>query len=170
MAVHLPIGLVLIYPFLELAAAITRRRELVAVALTILAVAVISSLIASTSGEAAYDAAIQAGYGHDVLETHEDAAELVPWLLILLFAARLYLALKTRFGAWVGVVLGAGMVAYIIRVGDTGGELVYEHAVGVRPGAGPAPAVAPTFEDEAEEDTRAPHDAPENPRAHSVPR
>jgi uncharacterized membrane protein len=164
MAVHLPIGLLLLYPFLELGAALARRRAVEVVALSVLGVAVVASLVASTSGDAAYDAAIDAGYEHGVLEPHEELAELVPWLLILLFAARLYLALKTSFGAWVGVALGAGMVAFIIRVGATGGELVYEHGVGVRPGAGPVTdpraEPAPAYEDEAEEDTRAPHDGP----------
>lgn len=164
MAVHLPIGLVLLYPFLELAAAISRRRAVEVVALSVLGVAVVSSLVASTSGDAAYDAAIDAGYAHDVLETHEGSAELVPWLLISLFAARLYLALKTWFGPWVGVALGAGMVGFIVRVGSTGGDLVYEHGVGVRAGAGPAAASEtqpePSYQDEAEDDPSGPHDAP----------
>jgi len=136
-AVHLPIGLVLIYPFLELAAAISRRREVAVVALSLLGLAVISSLVASTTGEAAYDAAVDAGYTHGLLESHEDWAEQLPWLLIGLAGLRGYLAMKTSFGPWVGAALGLGVLGFTLQVGRTGGELVYEHGVGVKPGAGP---------------------------------
>lgn len=169
MAVHLPIGLVLLYPFLELAAAVTRRRELSIVALSVLGVAVVSSLFASTTGEAAYDAAVEVGYAHEILETHEELAERVPWLLIAGFAVRFYLELKTKFGAWVGAALGLGLIAFIIRVGDTGGELVYQHGVGVKRGAAADPKagqpVEARYEDEAEEDVSDPHEGlPQSPR------
>lgn len=162
MVVHLPIGVVLLYPFFELAAALTRRRELGAVSLALLGVAVISSLVASTTGEAAYDAAVTAGYDHALLGEHEEWAEMLPWALIAVFAARLYLAFETRFGPWVGVALGAALVAFVVQVGNSGGWLVYEHGVGVRPGAGPAAssedAPATVYEDEEAEDVAGPHD------------
>jgi len=175
MAVHLPIAIILLYPFFELAAAVTRKKELAVVALVFLGVGALTSLLATTTGEAAYDAAIAAGFEHAVLEDHESVAEMVPWLLLGIFGVRLFLALKASFGPWVGVGLGVAMAGFVLRVGQSGGDLVYEHGVGVEAGAGPPveaeedEALEAVFRDEAAEDVSDPHDdGGEGPEAYGA--
>ncbi len=131
-AVHFPVALVILYPFFELVAALTKRRDLGWVAIGVLGVAIAGSLFASATGEEAYDVAIAAGFSHDLLESHEELAEKLPWFLIAAFGVRLYLQFKQTYGAWVGFALGVVLQIIVLQVGYTGGKLVYEEGVGVR--------------------------------------
>ncbi|NJK88932.1 MAG: hypothetical protein HC923_05675 [Myxococcales bacterium] len=132
LVVHLPIGVLLVYPFLELAAAILKRRDVAMVAMGLLGVAAIATLVATTTGEAAYMEAEAAGFGHELLESHEELAEKLPWMVLALLAARVYGALKTSFGAWIGAIGGFVLIAVVVQVGHSGGKLVYDHGVGVK--------------------------------------
>jgi uncharacterized membrane protein len=133
--VHFPIAAVAFYPWLELARNLARQRSLGIAAMAMLGVGVVASMIASATGEAAYDVAIDRGFSHEVLESHEEYAEALPWALIVVLALRLYL--ERRYGAaplagWVGFGLGLALTGYVLWVGHTGGLLVYDHGVGVR--------------------------------------
>lgn len=142
MVVHLPIGIVLVYPWLELAGALTRKAEYGFAALGLLVAGLLGSMFASATGEEAYEHAESMGFSHDLLETHEEWAEMVPWVLVVLLAVRFWAGRKTRFGPWVGFGLGMLALGLIVQVGYTGGKLTYEHGVGVRgvePGAAEAP-------------------------------
>jgi uncharacterized membrane protein len=131
MAVHLPIGLVLVYPWLELAAAVSRRKSVWVVALSLLGVAVLGSMFASATGEAAYEHAESLGFSHALLETHEEWSEMVPWLLLGVLGLRLWAAFKVAWGPWLGFGLGLAATGFIVQVGLTGGNLTYGHGVGV---------------------------------------
>lgn len=132
MAVHLPIALILLWPCIDALGLVFRRGDLSALALGLLGVTVLLSMFATATGQFAYDAE-KAKFGTELLDTHADYANLVPWLLLLLVGARALAPVK--LGRWAhGVTIGLGfaMGAFIMVVGWTGGQLVYEHGVGVR--------------------------------------
>lgn len=144
LAVHFPIGVILIYPWVELTAAITRQAAYGFVAIGLLVAGTIGSMVASATGEAAFEHAVEKGFSVELLESHEEWSEATPWVFIVVLAFRLFLSKKTRFGAWAGFGLGLAAVAFVVQVGRTGGELVYQHGVGVK---GFAPkAAAPASE------------------------
>ena len=73
-------------------------------------------------------------------DRHADNANLVPWLLLLLAGVRAFAPQKLgRVGHWGAVALGLAASAFIVVVGASGGDLVYEHGVGVKVQAAPGP-------------------------------
>lgn len=133
MAVHLPIALVMLWPFIDGLGLLLRRPDVSAVALGLLCAAVGFSLFATATGQFAYDAALAEGVDRRLLDTHADYANLMPWVLLLLTAARAWAPTKLGLaGHWGAVVLGLGATAFMVFVGSTGGALVYDHGVGVK--------------------------------------
>ncbi len=133
MAVHLPIVLVLLWPIIDAVGVLFKRMEICQVALALLMLAIVTSLFATATGQAAFDAALAKGADPQVLNTHADNANLMPWLLLLLEAARWGGAFKLKKkGHIAAIVLGLFMWPFVIAVGDSGGKLVYEHAIGIR--------------------------------------
>ncbi|CAN0576110.1 unnamed protein product, partial [Laminaria digitata] len=112
--------------------------------LALLALAAISSLFATATGQAAFDAAVAQGVDPALLRTHTDNADLMPWILMALTALRAWLPTKwgTR-GHAAAVLLGACLVPLGFVVGQSGGKLVYEHGVGVQVGEPPVAGQAP---------------------------
>ncbi|MEM7675345.1 MAG: DUF2231 domain-containing protein [Myxococcota bacterium] len=132
-AVHLPIAFVLLWPVIDALGLTLKRFDLCALALGLLGVTVVLSLVATATGQFAYDAAAAQGVDLDLLDTHANYANLVPWLLLLIAAARGFGPQKYgALGHWGAILLGFAMAAFIVVVGGSGGELVYEHGVGVR--------------------------------------
>ena len=133
MVVHLPIALILLWPVIDGLGLALGRSDLSALALGLLCATVLFSLFATATGQFAYDAAIENGVSRRLLDTHADSANLVPWLILALAAVRAWLPTKLgRAGHWTAVALGVAAGAFIIVVGASGGELVYEHGVGVK--------------------------------------
>ncbi len=134
MAVHLPIGVALLYPWFELAGLLARQRSLQLGAMGLLVVGILASMFASATGEAAYDAAVEAGHEHALLQTHEVWSEKVVWALLLVLGVRFFVGRhRERLASWLGFGLGLGLIALVVMVGWTGGQLTYEHGVGVEP-------------------------------------
>ncbi len=132
LTVHLPIALVLLWPLVDLVGLVTRRREVSHVGLGLLGLALVSSLVATVTGQAAFDAAIAVGHAPERLDEHASLANLVPWALLLALVARLGGAAKLgRRGSFLGVLVGFGLWPFIYQVGHTGGRLVFEQGVGV---------------------------------------
>ncbi|MBI2374163.1 MAG: hypothetical protein HYV07_09200 [Deltaproteobacteria bacterium] len=133
MLVHVPIGLALIWPLVDLAGAAAKRPDVGTTAVVLLGLALPASLVATVSGQRAYDAAIAAGAAPELLDTHADYAGLFPWLLLAVLALRT-LGVK-KYGAplrWVSIALGLILIGFVVWIGSTGGELVFGHGVGVR--------------------------------------
>ena len=133
MAVHFPIVLVLLWPVIDAVGLLLKRIDLCRAALAMLVLAVITSLFATATGQAAFDAAIAKGVDAELLNTHADKSNLIPWLLLAIAAARFGLAqkLKTK-GQIAGIVLGVLLWPLLIATGDSGGKLVFDHGIGVR--------------------------------------
>ena len=100
MAVHLPIALILLWPIIDALGLALKRPDLSALALGLLCATVAISLFATATGQFAYDAAIADGVDPGLLATHADNANLVPWVLLLIAAAR---AVARRSWGWPGI-------------------------------------------------------------------
>ena len=132
LATHLPIAVALLWPLVDLVGLWLGRPDVSRTAVGLLGVGILSALIATVTGQAAYDAAIAAGRSPELLDTHGDPAGLVPWALLGLAALRTAGVQKLGRAAHVAaLVLGLAAAVWVGFIGHTGGRLVYEHGVGV---------------------------------------
>lgn len=139
-AVHLPLTLAVVWPWVDLFGVVLKRRDVSATAFGLLLLAAAASLVATATGQSEYDAAYAASVSVEVLDRHADVASLVPWVLIGLSAARGWGPSRGgRGGHWGSLGLGFAASVMIVYVGHTGGQLVYEHGVGVASSAARIP-------------------------------
>jgi uncharacterized membrane protein len=132
LAVHLPIALILLWPWIDLIGLVTSKAEVSLVGFCLLLLALPATLLATLTGQSAYDAALARGVATTLLDTHGDLAGSVPWLLLGLAAFRAVAPRKLgRPGRWSAIALGAAMAALIVWIARSGGALVYQHGVGV---------------------------------------
>jgi uncharacterized membrane protein len=102
------------------------------VGLALLLLAVLTSVVATATGQAAFDAAIAKGVDPALLNSHADNANLIPWALVVVAAVRIAGAQKLKQkGHIAGIVLGVMLWPLVIGTGGSGGKLVFEHAIGV---------------------------------------
>ena len=109
------------------------KEDLCRTALGLLALALLCALLATLTGQAAFDAALAKGYDAKLLERHTLDADLVPWMVLVLFLIRV--AGVQKFGRkahLLSLFLGFGLSGFLVLVAHEGGELVYEHGVGVK--------------------------------------
>jgi uncharacterized membrane protein len=132
LVIHFPIALIILWPIVEGIGLWTRRTDISHVALGFLVLALLASFIGTVTGQAAFDAAIERGANAEVLRLHSDKGDLVPWVMFIVVFMRTVGVLKLGRRAQIAsVVLGVLVWMLIWQVGDTGGELVYRHGVGV---------------------------------------
>ncbi|MCK6545970.1 DUF2231 domain-containing protein [Myxococcota bacterium] len=131
-SVHFPIVLVILWPILDAIGLAKQRPDLSKAGLALLIAAALSSLVASVTGQSDFDSAVAAGVDPKVLETHADAANVVPWALFLVLFTRVVGVLKWGVkGHWLAITLGVLAVPLVLSVGKSGGELVRKHGIGV---------------------------------------
>lgn len=139
LVVHFPIAGLIIAAALDLAALAIRRPDLSAAALYVQAIAAAGAVASYFSGEAAEEGAEHALEGQPlveaVLERHEDLGKILMIAAVVLVLGRAALASKglaDAAGAKVAVAALSLAVAALVGVtGYYGGELVYQHDVGV---------------------------------------
>lgn len=132
MAIHMPLALILLWPWVDGLGLKLSSPHLMRLGFGLLGLTAITSLFATATGQAAFDEAVRRGIDAELLRTHTDNADLMPWILLLLAAARAWVPKK--FGPrGHALVLVAGLLVWplAIDVGDSGGALVFEHGVGV---------------------------------------
>lgn len=149
--VHLPLALAVLTPALALLAMLAMRvgflpaRAWVAVVL-LQALMLGSAWAAQETGEAEEERALRV-VAERHIEDHEEAAE---WFLGLAAAALMLSAAGCLSGHWGRVAryatlgAGVGVLAAGLRVGHSGGELVYRHGAAAAYTESANPAVAPT--------------------------
>lgn len=132
LAVHLPIAVAMLWPLVDLVGLVLARPDVSRTAVGLLGLGVAGSLVATVTGQVAYDAAIARGFAPEVLDTHAGPADLVPWVLLLIGALRTFGVHKLgRMAHVAAVVAGLAVAGWVGFVGYSGGRLVYEHGVGV---------------------------------------
>lgn len=141
--VHFPVALALVAPAVDAVGQLFGRAQVAWTGVTLFGVAALSSLAATATGQAEYDAAYAAGVELGILDAHADVASAVPWALLGALALRLWLPTKLGHrGARLGLAGALAAAALVAWAGTTGGALVYEHGVGT-PGTGPGRVAPP---------------------------
>lgn len=132
LTVHFPIALAILWPILDLIGLVLKKPDLSRAAAGILIVAVVASFVSVVTGDSAFNEALAKKVDVELLNTHADNANLVPWAMVLLVLIRTAGVLKLGKKAHVAaIVLGVAAWGLIYDVGGSGGALVFEHGVGV---------------------------------------
>jgi len=133
LSVHFPIALAILWPVIDAIGLKLGRADISNTAVVLLVIGLGASLLSTMSGQAAYDDAIRAGHTPEVLGIHADVASLVPWLLLGVTAIRTAGVHKAGKRAHVVAIIAGLVVAGVVGlVGLTGGQLVYQHGVGIQ--------------------------------------
>jgi uncharacterized membrane protein len=135
MVVHFPIALIIVGFIAEIISLFIKKDFFSTSAFYLLILGTLGVLAAYITGNSAGEGITEAGALSRALETHESAAELSLWIIIIAAAVRVALVLLKKYkGIFkiVGVTLFFIAVISIIRTGHYGGQLVYKHAAGVQ--------------------------------------
>ncbi|SRR5690606_6621764 len=136
--VHFAIALLFVYPFLELAGAVSKRDFFSKTAHLILFLGVLGALAAVLTGNQAFAVASQweeqgAIIPFKAINEHIDWATITAWYFGILLVIRTFLVLKKKFTGVIKfavVVLALAGAYFVYETGDHGGALVYKHGVG----------------------------------------
>lgn len=129
----LPAALLLVAVLFDLAAWITKRESLGWAGLWSLWAGVIGGWVAVIAGELAEDALEHGEAIHDLMERHETVALVTMGLFTAVLVWKLWR--RARLGPTEELVLRAASVlglAGIVWVGAIGGQLMFEHAAGIK--------------------------------------
>jgi len=135
MIVHFPIALIIIGFLSDLVGAVMKRQFFTNAGLYLIVLGSLGMIAAYISGNIAGDGVTEMGALGKALETHEGAATLALWSIIILAILRVALAVTKQMAGWkqwAMVILLAVGVGTISRAGYYGGELVFKHAAGVQ--------------------------------------
>ncbi|MBX2814062.1 MAG: hypothetical protein KTR25_19765 [Myxococcales bacterium] len=122
----------MIWPLIDGIGLITRQPMVSRTALGLMLTAMITSLVATATGQMEFDQAVAAGFEAELLNQHASYGSMVPWVLMAVSAVRLWLPGQIGgIGPWLGVLFGMVSWWLIVHVGHTGGVLVYEWGVGI---------------------------------------
>lgn len=156
--VHFPIVLVVLLPIVALATlwiirrgALARRAWAVPVALA--AALTLAAWVSVRTGEAQEDR-VEKVVGERPLHEHEEAAErflLLSGVLLLITASGLANGVLGRAGRALSTAGAFGLLAAGVQVGQTGGDLVYEHGAASAYTSGETVAQAPAAAEEDED-------------------
>ena len=135
MVVHFPIALLIIALAVDLVALFFRRIRFLPRMSTILYVlGALGALGAVLSGEAAADSMVVTGEASTVLTTHSDLGKITMWWFLCYGVLRIALWwwLSFKLVVWIPVtIIGAVGLLPLFQASKFGGDMVYEHGVGV---------------------------------------
>ena len=133
--VHFPIAFLLLSFIFDLVGAARNSDKWNQFGGFILLLAILSAFAALQSGESAEEMLKPMSDSlHEAVEKHENLASTTFFFILVLGIFRGWLQLKGMFNSWLRwvyvILIGAG-VFMILRVGNLGGKLVYQHGAGV---------------------------------------
>ncbi len=138
--VHFPIAFFILYFIMETTGVILKKEYFTKAALFVLALGVLTSLIAVLTGNQAHEivkSAMTVDHKNinDLIDQHEMFATLSLWYFTFLISIRIYLSIKNKFDYKYGylfILLGAIGIVLIIYTSYYGGVLVFEHGIGTK--------------------------------------
>lgn len=135
MVVHFPIALLIVAFAMDLVALFLRRIQFLPRMSTILYIlGALGTLGAVLSGEAAADSVLVTGEASTVLTTHSDLGKITMWWFLSYGVLRIALWwwLSFKLIVWIPIaIIGAVGLLPLIQSASFGGDMVYEHGVGV---------------------------------------
>ena len=135
MIIHFPIALLIVGFLFDLTGVLFKKEFFSKTGFYLLILGTLGVAAAYITGNLAGEGIAEAGTLKQALETHEDAAELTLWLMIITSVFRIGVVLLKKYkGAfqWVALILFLAGVISIARTGFYGGELVFKHAAGIQ--------------------------------------
>lgn len=134
--VHFPIALLLTYFLFEVLGVVLKKEFLFKAAHLLLLLGVIGALAAVLTGQQAEEAfEYWNRQSSDLLEEHEQYANITLWYFTALLLIRTIFTLSKTFAGviqYVILVLAAVGAYFVFQTGDHGGKMVYEHGVGTK--------------------------------------
>lgn len=135
MVVHFPIALLIVAFAVDLVALFFRRIQFLPRMSTILyIIGALGTLAGVLSGEVAADSVLVTGEAGTVLTTHSDLGKITMWWFLSYGVLRIALWwwLSFKLVVWIPVtIIGAVGLLPLIQAASFGGDMVYEHGVGV---------------------------------------
>jgi len=144
--VHVPVTLIAISLLFELVGRALDSDWWRRAAFALLIVGALGAVAAVLTGGPAGDVAENRGVDEHAVDAHEAAADWALWLAVAAVVVRAVAGRtgKARAGvAGLALLLHVFAAAAVIKAGYRGGQLVYEHAAGVRVHGQPAPSDGP---------------------------
>jgi uncharacterized membrane protein len=145
--VHFPIVLILIGAVVAVTAVFLKRWHLPQIAAVLLALGALGALAAVQTGEEEGEMVFQISEGTEsILELHEDWAEttrslaIVAAILAVVSACLFRFPITSRVFAVVTAMMALAAAYAVAQTGHYGGQLVYQHGVGINVVAGQADA------------------------------
>jgi uncharacterized membrane protein len=135
MIVHFPIALLIVGFLFDLIGTFFKKDFYSKAGFYLLILGTLGVIAAYFSGDLAGDGISEVGALKQALETHESAAQLSLWLMVIASVVRIgFVVLKKYTGVFKWVALGLFFIGVlsIARTGYYGGELVFKHAAGVQ--------------------------------------
>lgn len=135
MIVHFPIALLIVGFLFDLIGIFVKKEFYCKAGFYLLILGTLGVIAAYFSGDMAGDGISEVGALKQALETHESAAMLSLWIMVIASVVRIgTVAFKKYSGAykWIALALFLIGVLSIARTGYYGGELVFKHAAGVQ--------------------------------------
>ena len=135
MIVHFPIALLIVGFLFDLIGVFVKKDFFSKAGFYLLILGTLGVIAAYFSGDLAGDGISEVGALKQALETHESAALLSLWIMVIASVVRIgFVAFKkhTAIFKWVALSLFFIGVLSIARTGYYGGELVFKHAAGVQ--------------------------------------
>jgi uncharacterized membrane protein len=144
--IHFPIALTLVGVLLDLLSRHARARSLESGGAVLMFLAAAGGVAAVLTGKAANDEAVVPQAAAALVGRHEELGELAMWLLIVVAAVRVVMAIRgwvRGAAAWGDLVLAAVVAAMVSYQGHLGGQIVFRHGVGTAPVQRQAPMRTP---------------------------
>ncbi len=135
MIIHFPIALLIVGFLFDLVGVFVKKEFFSRTGFYLLILGTLGVVAAYITGNIAGEGIAEAGTLKQAIETHEDAATLTLWLMIIASVVRLGLVVLKKYeGAfkWVSLIIFLAGVLSIARTGFYGGELVFKHAAGIQ--------------------------------------
>jgi uncharacterized membrane protein len=132
--VHFPLALLVTAAAVDLVGWLLRRNRRLRDAATLLyVIGTLTALGAYVSGREASQTVWLTGMAHAVVKDHSDWAYRVVWFFGIVTGLRLVLLRRAPGPAMVALFVLAGVVGIDLlrETGDRGGQLVYQHRVGI---------------------------------------
>jgi uncharacterized membrane protein len=135
MIVHFPIALIIVGFLFDAISLFVKKEFFSTAGFYLLILGTLGVVAAFFSGTSAGSGITEAGTLKQALETHEGAAELALWLMVITAVVRIALVATKKYQGgfkYAALVLFLLGVLAIARTGYYGGDLVFRHAAGVQ--------------------------------------
>lgn len=135
MIVHFPIALLIVGFLFDAISLFTKKEFFSTAGFYLLILGTLGAVVAFFTGLNAGGGLSEAGSLKQALESHEGAAELALWLMVIAAVVRIALVLAKKYEGgfkYAALFLALIGVLAIARTGYYGGELVFRHAAGVQ--------------------------------------